>query len=173
MLIVRPIGRTMTVMTVVLRLMTEPEYEAFRTRSARAYADHKVASGQWPAPGAEQRALAETAERLPDGTHTPGALLLRAEDKEGLVGWLWLGQQGQPGGQPGAPGRGWIYMIEEDDARRGHGLGRALLAAAEQAARDAGYTSIGLNVSGANTVARTLYETSGYVVDAQQMSKPL
>ena len=64
-------------------------------------------------------------------------------------------------------------MIEVDDARRGGGLGRALLAAAEQTARKAGYTSIGLNVLGANTVARTLYETSGYVVDAQQMSKSL
>ena len=163
----------MTVMTVLLHPMTEPEYEAFRTRSARAYADHRVSNGEWPADGAEQRALTDQSERLPDGAGSPGALLLRAEDEEGLVGWLWLGPQWHPGGQAGAPGRGWIFMIEVDDARRGHGLGRALLAAAEQAAREAGYTSIGLNVFGANTVARTLYETSGYVVDAQQMSKPL
>jgi ribosomal protein S18 acetylase RimI-like enzyme len=173
MLIDRPSGRTMTNMTVVLRPMTESEYEAFRTRTARAYANHKVASGEWLAEGAEQRALADQSERLPDGAGSTGALLLRAEDEEGLVGWLWLGPRWNPDGQPGAPGRGWISMIEVDDARRGHGLGRALLAAAEQAAREAGYTSIGLNVFGANTVARTLYETSGYVVDAQQMSKPL
>ena len=91
-------------MTVVMHPMTEPEYEAFRIRSARAYADHKVANGEWPAEGAEQRAFADQSERLPDGTRSPGVLLLRAEDEEGLVGWLCLGPQWHPGGQPGAPG---------------------------------------------------------------------
>jgi ribosomal protein S18 acetylase RimI-like enzyme len=33
--------------------------------------------------------------------------------------------------------------------------------------------SVGLNVHGGNTVARSLYEGLGYQVTAQQMKKPL
>lgn len=46
-----------------------------------------------------------------------------------------------------------------------------LLAEQEAAAR--GMTSLGLNVHGQNTVARSLYDSLGYQVTAQQMKKVL
>ena len=40
-------------------------------------------------------------------------------------------------------------------------------------ARSRGMTSLGLNVHGQNTVARSLYDSLGYDVTALQMKKPL
>jgi hypothetical protein len=56
---------------------------------------------------------------------------------------------------------------------RGRGLGRALLAAGETAARDRGAHALELNVFGANPAAVDLYRTSGYHVTIQQMRKDL
>jgi hypothetical protein len=44
---------------------------------------------------------------------------------------------------------------------------------AEGEARSHGMTSLGLNVHGQNKVARSLYDSLGYDVMAQQMKKPL
>jgi ribosomal protein S18 acetylase RimI-like enzyme len=42
---------------------------------------------------------------------------------------------------------------------------------AEDEARARGMTSLGLNVHGQNTVARSLYESLGYEITALQMKK--
>jgi ribosomal protein S18 acetylase RimI-like enzyme len=47
-------------------------------------------------------------------------------------------------------------------ALRGRGLGRALLEAAIEAAREAGATGIDLNTGETDTAARALYESSGF-----------
>ena len=47
------------------------------------------------------------------------------------------------------------------------------MALAEEAARAAGATALGLNVHGHNTVARNLYESMGYQTTALQMRKLL
>lgn len=47
-------------------------------------------------------------------------------------------------------------------AKRGHGLGRALLEAAMQAAREEGATRIELGTSEDDTAARGLYESAGF-----------
>jgi ribosomal protein S18 acetylase RimI-like enzyme len=44
---------------------------------------------------------------------------------------------------------------------------------AEREARARGMTSLGLNVHGQNTAARSLYDSLGYHVMTQQMRKPL
>ncbi|GAA1728877.1 hypothetical protein GCM10009809_25580 [Isoptericola hypogeus] len=54
---------------------------------------------------------------------------------------------------------------------RGQGLGRALLAAVEDAARAAGVIGHELNVFGHNGAARSLCSTSGDEVVTQQMCK--
>ena len=67
----------------------------------------------------------------------------------------------------------WVNDIEVDEACRGRGYGRQAMLLAEQAARNRGMTSIGLNVHGRNTIARALYDSLGYEVMSQQMKKPL
>jgi GNAT superfamily N-acetyltransferase len=56
---------------------------------------------------------------------------------------------------------------------QGKGYGRALLQAAEQQAARHGSKAIGLNVFGTNTVARRLYESSGYQITSMNMRKEL
>ena len=51
--------------------------------------------------------------------------------------------------------------------------GREAMLLAEGEARSHGMTSLGLNVHGQNKVARSLYDSLGYDVMAQQMKKPL
>ena len=63
--------------------------------------------------------------------------------------------------------------IEIDEAHRGAGYGRALLAAAEDAVRSRGVGAVELNVFGDNARAIRLYKTSGYQVVTQQMRKSL
>lgn len=70
-------------------------------------------------------------------------------------------------------GGAWIYDIEVMEDHRGKGYGRAILHAAEQETLKNGVNSIGLNVFGTNTVARSLYESAGYEITAQQMQKEI
>ncbi len=55
-----------------------------------------------------------------------------------------------------------LLTIDVDEAARGTGCGRALLDAAEDAAREAGCASIGLEVRVGNAGAIALYEKAGY-----------
>jgi len=152
-----------------LQPMTEAEFAVFRAGLITSYAADKAAAGEWPPAEAEQRAALETDGLLPGGLATPGMLLLTARTPGGEpVGSVWVALRlGQPAG--GA----WIYDIVVAPEHRGQGYGRALLAGAEREAARRGATTIGLNVFGSNTVARTLYESAGYEVTALQLRKPL
>jgi ribosomal protein S18 acetylase RimI-like enzyme len=52
-----------------------------------------------------------------------------------------------------------LYVVPE---RRGHGLGRALLEAAMEHARERGAVHIDLNTSETDVAARALYESAGF-----------
>jgi ribosomal protein S18 acetylase RimI-like enzyme len=54
------------------------------------------------------------------------------------------------------------------DSARGHGVGRALVRAAVEEARQGGFRRITLRVLGHNTAARKLYESEGFVVEGVQ-----
>ncbi len=62
-----------------------------------------------------------------------------------------------------------MYIVP---ARRGGGLGRALLSALEAAARSAGYTRVRLDTGVHQAVARGLYERSGYVAIPDYNANP-
>ncbi len=177
--------------------MTATEFAALRDRMAREYAAEHVAAGDWDPATADRRAVEETDRLLPHGVDTPGMLLLVAESTDGAaLGHLWLavGQDPEPDADPDADTTsgttsgtttgtgdrdaaarqgGWVYDIEIAPEHRGRGFGAALLDVAEREAAHHGLGSIGLNVFGANTVARHLYESAGYAVTAQQMRKVL
>ena len=151
-----------------LRPMTEEEYDAWREQSVREYAVEIARSRDLDAESATAQSAGEFAELLPEGLASPAMHLWTAvvDDEPVGMGWIELRQR--------ASGvSAWIYDISVDAARRGHGLGRALLDALHDASRDLGATSIALNVFGDNATAIRLYETSGYAVTAQQMKKDL
>jgi ribosomal protein S18 acetylase RimI-like enzyme len=151
-----------------VRPMTPEEYDAWIVGEIAAYAaDLAQASGS-TLEEAHLRAEQQTRELLPDGPATAGAYLLRVLDAAGEpVGVLWLGPH------PQRRGAGWVYEVQIDEARRGEGLGRAAMVAAERIGREAGWTALGLNVFGHNPRARALYDSLGYQVAATAMAKPL
>jgi ribosomal protein S18 acetylase RimI-like enzyme len=109
------------------------------------------------------------AELLPHGAATDGMLLYIAEADGAAVGWIWISLPTAPE----RPDTAWIYNVEIDAQHRGKGYGRAVMRAAEEELARLGVPRLGLNVFGFNTVARRLYESLGFQVTSQQMTKPV
>jgi ribosomal protein S18 acetylase RimI-like enzyme len=154
---------------LLLRPMTEAEYDEFLAHSIRGYADSHVAAGNWSSEEAEERGTAAAASLLPAGFATEDMLFLMAEAAGEVVGWLWLALP-SPGGERD---EAWVYDIEVVTEQRGKGYGRALLAAAETELRARSVPAVSLQVSGYNPAAKQLYETSGYQLTSQLMRKQL
>jgi ribosomal protein S18 acetylase RimI-like enzyme len=156
-----------------MRPMSRAEWDEWMPRQLAGYAEHIIASGQMSEADAWAKAKADTARGFYAGYTTPGQLVFRLMAGGGeaaeAVGWLWLAV---PGPDPDRL-MAWVYNIEVDPAFRGRGYGRAAMLLAEDEARSRGMTSLGLNVHGQNTVARSLYDGLGYGVTALQMKKPL
>jgi ribosomal protein S18 acetylase RimI-like enzyme len=150
------------------RKMTPAFYDEWMSALITSYAQDHVGAGNWTADQAVARAQADTEKLLPNGVDTENQLLLTAHNESGeAVGVAWIGLV-----RPDEQGA-WIYDIEVLEGFRGSGYGRALLAAAESAAKEKGATTLGLNVFGPNLPARSLYESSGYEVTTLQMRKAL
>jgi ribosomal protein S18 acetylase RimI-like enzyme len=152
-----------------LRPMTRAEFDEWLPRQTAGYAEMIAASGAMPAEAAREKAERDTARYFGNGLATPGQFVFRVLDGDVAVGWLWLGV---PGPDPD-PLMAWVFEIEIEAQFRGRGYGRAAMRLAEQEARSRGMTSLGLNVHGQNTVARSLYESLGYETMALQMKKPV
>ena len=152
---------------VRLRPVTRDEFDAWLPRQMASYAELIASSGAMPAQAAREKAEQDTARSFSRGYGTPGQHVFRIMAGGVPVGWLWLGV---PGPDPD-PRMAWVFEIEIEPAFRGHGYGRAGMRLAEEEARSRGMTSLGLNVHGQNTVARSLYESLGYEVMAVQMKK--
>ncbi len=155
---------------MTVRAMTETEFTEWQDVLAQAYADEQVQAGNWAPDEALGRARADSAERLPQGRDTPGMLFLTGLGPDGQpVGRIWLALE-HPRGTPDCA---FLLDIEVDEPHRGQGYGRALLSAAEEAARSRGISALELNVFGGNAAAIALYESAGYVVVQQQMRRRL
>ena len=151
---------------ITVRAMTEAEFAQWQDVLAEAYADEQVQSGNWAPDEALHRAREDSATRLPQGRDTPGMLFLVGLGPDGEpVGRVWLSVEHPKRTAACA----FLYDIEVDEPHRGKGYGRALLSAAEDAARSRGVAALELNVFGGNTAAIALYESAGYVVVQQQM----
>ena len=153
-----------------MRDMTTAEYDEWREVIARRFAASQVAAGTWAPDDAYARAVEANDAFLPDGRATAGMLFLKATRPDGTpVGVLWVGLTHPRGVADCA----FIYDIEIDEAYRGLGYGRALLAAAEAVVRSRGVGALELNVFAENTRAVRLYDSAGYRVVTQQMRKSL
>jgi ribosomal protein S18 acetylase RimI-like enzyme len=153
---------------ITLRPMTSEEFPAWQERVIESYADEVSQAADVPIETALQRARDEFPQTLPDGPDTEGVWLMRVLDEEGqVVGTLWVGPH------PLRADAGFVYDVEIDPGRRGRGIGRAAMLAAERLLAEAGFRHIGLNVFGPNVGAKRLYDSLGYRVVATQMLKPL
>jgi ribosomal protein S18 acetylase RimI-like enzyme len=159
----------MTVAELWLRPATQDEVGQWLPRQEAAYAREIAESGAMPAAAAAEKARADIARRFSGGMPSPGQVLWRLMAGDQPVGWLWLNVPAIDND----PLMAWVNDIEVDPEYRGRGYGRAAMLLAEREARVRGMTSLGLNVHGQNTAARSLYESLGYQVMTQQMRKPL
>jgi ribosomal protein S18 acetylase RimI-like enzyme len=78
-------------------------------------------------------------------------LIGREDDK--IVASAMVGHEGH---------RGWVYYVAVDPNRRGQGLGRTIMNAAEDWLRQAGIAKLQLLVRQDNAKASAFYETIGY-----------
>nr|WP_277871726.1 GNAT family acetyltransferase [Cryobacterium sp. MDB2-33-2] len=74
-------------------------------------------------------------------------------DGKTLVGTVMVGHDGH---------RGWVYYLAVDDTHRGTGLGRRLMAAAEDWLRERGVVKLQLMVRSANAAVLSFYDRLGY-----------
>jgi len=80
-------------------------------------------------------------------------LFLVAVDVDAVIGSVMAGYDGH---------RGWLYYLASDPARRGEGIARALVAAAEERLLAMGCPKVQLMVRPDNEGARGFYDALGY-----------
>jgi ribosomal protein S18 acetylase RimI-like enzyme len=83
----------------------------------------------------------------------PNSTILLGREDERIVASAMVGHEGH---------RGWVYYVAVDPDRRGQGLGRAVMNAAEDWLRQAGIAKLQLLVRQDNAKASAFYETIGY-----------
>ena len=87
--------------------------------------------------------------------HDPDGLLV-AEQAGRIVGSVMVGYDGH---------RGWINYLAVDPDHRRSGIGRALVAAAEEHVAALGGAKVNLQVRASNAAAIAFYRRIGYAVD--------
>ena len=148
--------------------MTDDEVAGYVGPQFEGYVQERVAAGERP-DAARKIADEQMRTLFPDGRPAPGHLLYRVLDDDGAPhGSLWMGPR-----RPDEAESFWVWNVEIDEAHRGRGLGRAAMLLAEAEARAHGASELGLNVFGANSVARQLYQSIGYETTAVNMRKRL
>jgi GNAT superfamily N-acetyltransferase len=153
--------------SVVLCPMSIREISIFLARSNGEYINERVAWGD-DVERATREAAEQTHSVFPNGKPAPGHRLFRVECNGVAVGVIWIGPL-----RPEQPTCYWVWDVVIDEAHRAQGFGRAAMLLAEQEARAAGATELGLNVVDTNTIARRLYASLGYAPTSTHMSKRL
>lgn len=145
----------------------QPETTALRFLARTIQSEFAIA-----ARNAEGRLLGVAGYKTRDGAFLGGNFRHLA-DHYGIPGAIWRGALLgilRRKIQPGILLMDGIFVTEE---ARGQGVGRALLEAIKQAARELGCQSVRLDVIDTNVRARALYEREGFVATAQIRLGPL
>lgn len=152
-----------------LRAMTEAEYAAWMTEMIPAYAQDKVASGQWSAGEAVELSAQGLRELLPQGLQTPGHFLYTIEDDAAqAVGQLWFAVEQRAGARIA-----YVYDIAIRLERRREGHAQRAFGALEAEARQRGLCGIALHVFGHDTPAQALYARLGFQPTNINLFKPI
>ena len=153
--------------SVALVDKTPEQLAAWLPISNALYEQARIDAGDSPAEAASAAASSQ-ARFFPDGVPADGHRIFTITVDEGDAGWLWIGPTAD-----GTGGDWWIWDIEVHEAFRRRGIAEATMLLAEDSARAAGVTAIGLNVFGGNDTARRLYDRVGYSVTSLHMRKNL
>jgi ribosomal protein S18 acetylase RimI-like enzyme len=151
-----------------LRPITADELPGYIARLEEEYAAELHESTAVTLEAAREESRESMVRSFPGGLIAPGEQIWFAEDAAGnRVGVLWLAHRAA-----GTPKEfAFICDIEVYEEYRGRGLGRRLLALAEEQTSALGVNSLRLNVFGQNEVARNLYRTQGFTETRVTMVK--
>jgi ribosomal protein S18 acetylase RimI-like enzyme len=150
--------------------MTQDDFDEWKTRSIRDYADEKVKAGNWKLEEAPHLAEQTFASILPQGFSTKDHhfFSIRNASSGEKVGIVWYAVN-REGKRPFA--YLWDFLIFEQYRRRGYAS--ETLRLLEEKVREQGLDTISLHVFGHNHAAKQLYEKSGYLTTNIQMSKKI
>ncbi|GCE28905.1 hypothetical protein KDA_43890 [Dictyobacter alpinus] len=157
---------------VILRPMTEVEFQAYLEPAIRDYAQDIAANSTIMT---EEQALElsrqQYGELLPQGVETPKHYLftiVEAEQQQ-AVGILWFAIEERPMRTPYA----FVYDVRIQDAHQRHGYGSQAFKEMEKKVHELSIKSISLHVFGANSGALEMYKKLGYIITDLHMAKTL
>ncbi|MGG4168049.1 GNAT family N-acetyltransferase [Rossellomorea vietnamensis] len=153
---------------ILLKTMTENEYNEWVEESIKEYAEEKTKAGNFKKETSLDQAKEEFNKLLPEGRETKDHYLfsLVHEESKEIVGNLWVHLNDEAR-------EIFIYDIKIHESKRGSGYGKAALASLDSFAREKGIPKISLHVFGHNKTAISLYQKTGYEVTNVLMSKSL
>jgi ribosomal protein S18 acetylase RimI-like enzyme len=153
----------------MIRLETKnsDELTAWLPAMVEHYIDERIKAGE-SSEDAHRVSASQFGQLFPDGAPADGQHVMNVVADEGTVGTLWMGRPFS-----GNANTWYVFDIEIAEDARGRGLGRAAMEAAEAWTRERGGTRVALNVFGPNHIARSLYDSLGYEVQATLMFKDL
>ncbi len=115
-----------------------------------------------------EEAEVEVKKFIPDGLRTPGHFFFHLKEGEKKVGTIWFEVRVRRGIKEAYL---WDIFINAD--QRGKGYGKTAMHLLEDFVKEKEATKISLNVFASNTVARKLYDKTGYHDAAITMIKDL
>ena len=144
-------------MAIEVREARPDEYAEAGAVTADAYREFaREGSGDWE----------EYLQRIADvNERAARTVILVAVEDARILGTVTLELDGRTDDTHGvlAPGEAHVRMLGVRPAARGRGVGKLLMTACEQRSREAGRTLISLNTTERMRVARTMYESLGYL----------
>lgn len=144
------------------------DYRAADRDRVRGLADRlTVGVASWRDPAAVRTAVRGWIDDSTDGAFAGRALVAELDGQ--VVGFLSLSTTGHFGGETD----GYIGELMVDEACEGHGIGRALVAAAERLAAADGHRCLTLTTGAANDRAIAFYERHGFVAEDVKLTKVL
>nr|WP_298683275.1 GNAT family N-acetyltransferase [uncultured Dongia sp.] len=152
---------------ITLRAATPADHDALRAFDARLIAEASL-------PGATRADLARFQSNFTNAAladTNPNSRLIVACDAAGVVcGYIHL----QPiHDEVLDRDIGYISIIAVAESAAGQGIGRQLMQAAEDWAREMNYPALVLDVFASNTFARKFYAKAGFDEDSVRLRKPM
>lgn len=150
--------------------MTETDFDRFKERVVRDYAEESVAAGRVEEPSAFDWAREQTDKLLPDGINTKDTLLygiVPEERPDVSLGTIWCAKDSNHGANA------FVYDLFLEPDHRGQGYGTAAMEKLFSVLRDHGFKAVGLHVYTHNQAAMSLYEKVGFKATGMNLCREL
>ena len=154
-------------MPVTLRRATEADHEAMRALDDRLIAEASL-------PGITRDEFIRFQRRFTDAaladTNPDSRLIIACDGEDSIQGYIHL----QPIHDEVLDREiGYVSIIAVSESASGQGIGRQLMQAAEDWAREMSYPALVLDVFASNTTARKFYATAGFDEDSVRLRKQI